>query len=150
MNRETTRARSGLVDRAMSALGAASATATRSLNRHAADFEISDAKLELLAVLCSHEGDRCCLHELGDELGVTRPNVTKLVDGLEEGGLVERVAHPRDGRMVQATLTERGAEVARQALPGRRERLEECWSALDDSEIETLILLLERIPPQPE
>ena len=59
-------------------------------------------------MLCCQDERRACLHALGDELGVTRPNVTKLVDGLERGGLVERLPHPSDGRMVQAHLTPRG------------------------------------------
>ena len=59
-------------------------------------------------MLCCRDERRACLHALGDELGVTRPNVTKLVDGLERGGLVERLPHPSDGRMVQAHLTAAG------------------------------------------
>ena len=148
MNRATTPSRSDLANRATAALSAASAAAARSLDAHAAEYELSDARLEVLAVLCDQE--QCCLHELGDELGVTRPNITKLVDGLEACGLVERIPHPHDGRMVRAVLTERGAAVARDAIPGRRKRLAECWSALSDEELDTLASLLERLTPDSE
>jgi DNA-binding MarR family transcriptional regulator len=146
MNRETTRtARAEVVARATAALDAAAVRAARRLERHAADYELSDAKLEVLAVLGGCESQCCCLHELGDELHVTRPNVTKLVDGLERCGMVERVRHPTDGRMVQARLTAAGAALAERALPGRATSMQDYWDVLDDDEIETLTGLLERL-----
>jgi DNA-binding MarR family transcriptional regulator len=115
------------------------------LEQHASDYELSDAKLEVLAVLGQCESQCCCLYELGDELQVTRPNVTKLVDGLERCGMVERVRHPTDGRMVQARLTAAGAALAEQALPGRSTSMQAYWDALEEDEIETLTRLLERL-----
>ena len=129
----------------MAALDAAATRAARGRERHASEFALSDAKLAVLAVLRGCEHRRCCLHELGDELRVTRPNVTKLVDGLERTGMVERVRHPHDGRMVQAKLTPDGAAVARRALPGRAAGIERYWEALDDDEMEILTRLLERL-----
>ena len=124
MNRETTEgpaSRSELARRATDAVERLACDAGRELDRHAGGYGLSDAKLEVLEVLCCHDERRACLHALGDELGVTRPNVTKLVDGLERGGLVERLPHPSDGRMVHAHLTPQGAEIAGEALPGRHE-----------------------------
>jgi DNA-binding MarR family transcriptional regulator len=150
MNRETTRAqRERIAARASAALEAAAGGAARARARHAAGFELSDAKLEVLAVLQDCDSERCCLHQLGDELGVTRPNVTKLVDGLERCGMVERVPHPSDGRMVQACLTRRGKEMARRALPGRTRRMHAYWDSLDDEELESLADLLERVNAGP-
>jgi DNA-binding MarR family transcriptional regulator len=144
MNRSTIdeRGRAELARRAADALERLACTASRELDRHAAGFGLSDAKLEVIEALCCKGGRRACLHTLGDELGVTRPNVTKLVDGLERGGLVERLPHPTDGRMVQAHLTDEGADVAEQALPGRNELIRRLWDALDDDELERLAELL--------
>jgi DNA-binding MarR family transcriptional regulator len=120
MNPETTLGdgeRSRLAREATEALEAVAAAAGRKLDRHAAAFGLSDAKLEVLEVLSCCADRRACLHALGDELGVTRPNITKLVDGLERCGLVERLPHPSDRRMVQAHLTDAGREVVAGALP---------------------------------
>jgi DNA-binding MarR family transcriptional regulator len=117
----------------------------RDLDRHAAEHGITDAKLEVLEVLSCCSGRRACLHALGDRLGVTRPNITKLVDGLERQGLVVRLPHPEDRRMVQAQLTPEGAAVAARALPGRVARLEALWRQLDDAELEQLASLLTRV-----
>lgn len=95
-------------------------------------------------------GRRACLYSLGDRLGVTRPNITKLVDGLERSGLVTRVPHPDDRRMVQAQLTPEGAAVAARALPGRVALMERAWASLDDEELERLVWVLRRAASDPE
>ncbi len=147
MNPATTAAssRAELARRASAALDRVACAAERRLDRHAGGFGLSDAKLEVLEVLCCCDDRRACLHALGDELGVTRPNVTKLVDGLERGGLVERLPHPTDRRMVQAHLTRQGLRVAEEALPGRGEVLERLWDRLDDDELAQLVALLQAV-----
>ena len=91
---------------------------------------------------CPDEG--ACLYTVSDKLGVSRPNVTKLVDGLERGGLVERSRHPSDGRKVRAQLTPEGTRLARDALPGRERRMRDIWAELTDEELDTLTTLLQR------
>jgi DNA-binding MarR family transcriptional regulator len=147
MNPETTAAgsRAELARRASEALDRVAGAADRRLERHAGGYGLSDAKLEILEVLSCCDGRRACLHALGDELGVTRPNVTKLVDGLERGGLVERLPHPSDRRMVQAHVTRQGLAVAEEALPGRGEAMERIWDALDDDELAQLVALLQAV-----
>ena len=147
MNPETIDApadRADLAQRATEALERVACAAGRELDRHAGGYGLSDAKLEVLEVLCCRTSDRrACLHALGDELGVTRPNVTKLVDGLERGGLVERLPHPSDGRMVQAHVTRRAWTMAAEALPGRNDLMRRLWDALDDDELAQLVDLLD-------
>lgn len=151
MNPETTTAtaRAELVRAAAEALDRAACAAGRRLERHAVGYGLSDAKLEVLEVLCCRHERRACLHALGDELGVTRPNVTKLVDGLERGGLVERLPHPSDRRMVQAHVTRQGLEVAEEALPGRDEVIASLWDGLDDDELSQLVALLQAVGRPP-
>ena len=50
------------------------------------------------------------MSELGEELGVTSRNVTKLVDELETEGLVRRLPHPSDRRATMVELTKEGQE----------------------------------------
>jgi DNA-binding MarR family transcriptional regulator len=152
MNPETTAGspRAELARRASAALERAAGAAGRRLERYAGGFGLSDAKLEVLEVLCCRGDRRACLHTLGDELDVTRPNVTKLVDGLERGGLVERLPHPSDRRMVQAHVTPEGLELAEQALPGRGALMERLWDALEDDELAQLVALLQAVSDQAE
>jgi len=53
--------------------------------------------------------------ELADALGVDRPNLTTLVDELEDRGLVRRRPHPTDGRVKLVEATRKGKALARRA-----------------------------------
>jgi DNA-binding MarR family transcriptional regulator len=60
--------------------------------------------------------------ELAASVGVSRPTLTSLVDGLEQAGLVKRAPVPSDRRGIQLELTEAGREAtarAEEALSGR-------------------------------
>jgi DNA-binding MarR family transcriptional regulator len=47
---------------------------------------------------------------ISDELGVTRPNVTALVDALEEEGLVRRKPRPTDRRATVIEMSGQGVQ----------------------------------------
>lgn len=48
--------------------------------------------------------------ELATSVGVSRPTLTSLVDGLEQGGLLKRVPVPGDRRGIRLELTDAGRE----------------------------------------
>jgi len=48
--------------------------------------------------------------ELASAVGVSRPTLTSLVDGLEHSGMVKRVPVPTDRRGIQLELTDAGRE----------------------------------------
>ena len=52
--------------------------------------------------------------ELGRRLGITASTLTRNLDRLVEGGLVERRADPGDGRAARVVLTRAGAAAARE------------------------------------
>jgi DNA-binding MarR family transcriptional regulator len=58
----------------------------------------------------------CRLTSLAIREGVTQPAMTQLIGRLAEAGLVERIADPADGRVVQVRLTADG----KATLAGRR------------------------------
>ena len=72
------------------------------------------------------------------------PDVTRLLDRMEEGGLVSRVRSSIDRRQVSTTLTERGralVESLEEAVAAEHERQ---LGHLDDTQLRTLIELLTR------
>jgi len=76
------------------------------------DDAVSFPRLRVLTVLeCG--GERT-MKQLAEALEVTPRRVTVLVDALEADGLVERYAHPTDGRSTLVVITEAGAEQQRQ------------------------------------
>ncbi len=48
------------------------------------------------------------MHELADALVIERYNLTRLVDRLEQEGLVTRARSPEDGRAAYVTITDKG------------------------------------------
>lgn len=127
---------------AASALDEIAASSSRALNRHARAWGLSEAKLAALEVLAEQESGCCCLYDIGDCLGVSRPNVTKLIDGLQREGLVERRPHAGDGRMIEAHLTDKGRGVLRDAAPGREAAIADVWAGLSDAELADVTRLL--------
>jgi DNA-binding MarR family transcriptional regulator len=55
------------------------------------------------------------MRELAAILGVDPPNLTPVVDDLEQAGLVERQAHPTDRRVKLVVATPAGAALAQKA-----------------------------------
>ena len=73
---------------------------------------MSYARLKLIGML--HKKGPMIMSELGVMLDVSARNITKLVDGLEQEGLVRRVAHCTDRRATVIETTPQGSEVGEQ------------------------------------
>jgi DNA-binding MarR family transcriptional regulator len=84
-------------------------------------------------------------HELGERLLVTRGTVTGLLDTLQRQGLVRRIPHPDDRRMLLIELTETGRTVLRKTWRTHFPAQTEMMSVLSDSEKETLVRLLGKL-----
>lgn len=76
---------------------------------------------------------------IAEEVGVSRPAASQLVDRLEEHGIAERRADPEDGRVVLVDYVPGMREVARRMMEVRRRRLEEAFVGMDDREVETVL-----------
>ena len=85
--------------------------------------------------------------DLARGLGLTASGVTRLLDGLERDGLVEKMTCSEDARVSYAVLTDAGAERLERAscshVGSVRALFEERYT---DEEIETLAELLGRLP----
>jgi DNA-binding MarR family transcriptional regulator len=78
---------------------------------------------------------------------LTRSGITRLVQGLERGGLVERVECPEDARGFLVALTPAGLGLVRDARVTHLEGVAELFAdRYSDAELETLSTLLERLP----
>ena len=102
---------------------------------------------EALTLLARADGGQMRRVDLARELQLTASGVTRLLDGLEEQGLVKKKACATDARVSYAQLTERGRRRLEQAsdvhLTTIRALFEECYSA---RELALLSELLARLP----
>lgn len=106
---------------------------------------------EALALLARAEGHQLRRVDLAKQLQLTASGVTRLLDGLEEQGLVRKKACSTDGRVCYAELTGAGRRTLEQASAVHtatiRTLFEERYSA---QELALLAELLARLhEPQP-
>ena len=75
---------------------------------------------------------------LGDLLLVSKSHVTKLVDALNDAGLVERHANLQDRRVINISITEKG-QIKLDSLKNRiQEQIKMLISNLQPSELENI------------
>ena len=102
---------------------------------------LSQSKLGILLYLSS-EPELCAKPSaLATHCGVSRAAITKLLDGLEQEGYVERARHPSDRRALVVNLMPFGQAFLEQITP-MLFQLPELMAALDITERQTLIGLI--------
>ena len=103
------------------------------------------AEFDLLAALVAH-GGRALMRTIGDDLGLSKSNVTRLTDRVEGEGLVERERDAIDGRVVHLRLTRAGREEFRRVLPAYQRALRIRFAALlTDSDVVALARALGKL-----
>jgi DNA-binding MarR family transcriptional regulator len=119
---------------------------TRELEPQLAGHGLTLSDYDVLVQLAAAPERRLRPVELARAVLLTRSGMTRLVQGLERAGLVERVPAPDDGRSSLVALTDAGRDVLRGAsrthLAGVRERFADRF---DDDELRTLFALLDRL-----
>jgi MarR family transcriptional regulator, organic hydroperoxide resistance regulator len=86
----------------------------RYFNEALRPLDLTASQAEVLRVLQGHQP--LSLGELGDLLVCEHGSPSRLVNGLVEAGLVQRVPSERDGRSVTLTLTAKGETQAIQVV----------------------------------
>ncbi|WP_042381270.1 MarR family winged helix-turn-helix transcriptional regulator [Streptacidiphilus melanogenes] len=86
---------------------------------------IHHTMFEVLIELCRKPGEGLSQRALGAELVLTSGGVTRLIDRMEEVGLVRRRPSPTDRRVTVVTATARGCEVFVQAAAVHAEVVQE-------------------------
>jgi len=124
---------------------------TRRLERELADeHALTLSDYDVLVQLAQAPGARLRPVELARAVLLTRSGITRLVQGLERAGLVERVDCLEDRRGWLVQLTPRGAEALRRAAATHLRGVAELFAdRFDVRETATLRSLLDRLPGGP-
>jgi DNA-binding MarR family transcriptional regulator len=94
------------------------------------------ARLSALSVLVF--GGPMTLGELAAAEQVKPPTMTRIVTGLEAGGLTQRIADSKDGRRVSVSATAKGVRLLQAARQRRIEALAGQLKLLSDKELRLL------------
>jgi DNA-binding MarR family transcriptional regulator len=105
---------------------------------------LSLAKAGVLMLLAESK-QPLSLHELAEQEGCVRSNITQLVDRLEKDGLVRRRSDPMDRRSTRATLTPAGERAYSKAARALAEEQRAIVSALGAAEAASLKHALNRL-----
>ena len=112
-----------------------------------ADWGLTINDYEALLLLSHAEGERLRRTDLVKNLQLTASGVTRLLDGLECAGLVEKAQCASDARVTYAVLTDAGRSKLEDASCSHVAAIRELFEArYSDAELRTLADLLGRLP----
>lgn len=114
-------------------------------NRFFNRFKISSTKFNLLVILYNSSEEGRTLSEIGEEMLVTKANITGLVDRLEKQGYVKRKKHHQDRRKIMAVITDRGRKFTEKIIEEYVIWSKDIMTILDDDEKNQLIGLLKKV-----
>jgi DNA-binding MarR family transcriptional regulator len=102
---------------------------------------------EVLLRLSQAEGNEMRRIDLADSVMLTASGITRLLDGLEREGCVEKGVCPSDARVSYARLTDVGRDKLREASVTHLAGIDELFTGrYSEEELETLGRLLSRLP----
>ena len=132
---------------AFSALLRGYAAATRQLNAQlTADHGLTISDYEVLLRIARAPEQRMRRVDLAEQVLLSASGVTRLLDGLERSGLVERASCDTDRRVVYAVLTDSGLAKLRTASESHLAQIDSFFAArFDDDELGDLSALLARL-----
>src|SRR4051812_50226485 len=74
-------------------------------------YGITATQYNVLRILRGSEPEGLCRNDLRDRMLTRMPDVTRLLDRMEEAGLVERTRETEDRRMVTSGTTAKGMQI---------------------------------------
>jgi DNA-binding MarR family transcriptional regulator len=133
--------------RAFVALVRAHAAATRRLSTQLSlDHGLTLSDYEVLLRLARAPDRRMRRVDLAEQVLLTASGITRLLDGLEQSGFVDRAACASDRRVVYAVLTDAGLTKLREASESHLDQIDALFrTSLDDEELAGLTTLLTRL-----
>lgn len=110
-------------------------------------FDLKKVEFSLLMIVMANEA--IAPKRLARALAVTAPNLTLLLDRLQDRGLISRERNPADGRSQHVLLTAKGRKLARDAAAASEPMERELLRSLSRAEHAMLIELLDKLAGRP-
>lgn len=89
--------------------------------------------------------EACKMSDLADATHQSAASLTGVVDRLRDKHLIERLRDEKDRRQVMVAVTPPGRELISEIKQARREQMQMAFAHLGESEVEALIMLLDRV-----
>ena len=108
-------------------------------------YGISATQYNVLRILRGAGEGGLCRNELRDRMLTRMPDMTRLLDRMEEAGLVSRSREREDRRMVLTRITSRGRDLLGELDRPMSDLHRDQLSGLTDEQLRSLIDLLTRV-----
>ena len=131
-----------LEQEAQLSIGRTDAVLSDALERMLKPFGISVTQYNVLRILRGAGPDGLCRNEVRDRLLTRMPDVTRLLDRMEDAGLISRTRSTEDRRLVTTRLTKRGRELVDSLDAPVAEEHRRRLGHLTERQLRTLIELL--------
>jgi DNA-binding MarR family transcriptional regulator len=106
---------------------------------------LTKARYNVLRMLHGTDGNRKLMSEIVTGMNVSPTNITKLVDGLERDGYVQRAGNLNDKRKIWVELLPAGACVVEDTLPEVVRHVSGLWQGLSREDKKVLVHLLAKL-----
>ena len=103
---------------------------------------ITGTQYNVLRILRGAEPDGLCRNEVSQRLLNRMPDATRLLDRMEEAGLVTRERSTTDRRLVTTRITTKGREIVDSLDDSADEQHEKALGHMSEQQLRTLIKLL--------
>ncbi|MDR3608819.1 MAG: MarR family transcriptional regulator [Oligoflexia bacterium] len=117
----------------------------RELEGHFSKNGLSQARFLALIVLEREKSHQLKCIDMTQALGVSKPNITRLLDSLEADGLIERRGSKEDKRCSMIAITTEGSRALASVLPGYYRIMNQAMKPFDSNSKEKLIQLLGQV-----
>lgn len=97
-----------------------------------------DMPFSHVQILCMLSGRSMTIGEISKNLGIAKPNITPLLDALNERGLLERIRSTKDRRVVNVELLPAGVEMAENIKSSIAEQVTEWPESINASDAKRL------------
>lgn len=109
------------------------------------NFKLSKPQFTALYKIYLAGEEGIALSALGEQMSVTRANITSLVDRMVAAGLIIRSVNENDRRSIKAVITKEGKEILEKVLPDNEVLKSEVLSFLTENEKENFYELLVKV-----
>ena len=106
-------------------------------------IELTSAQIKALTSF--HGAEEYTMSDFSQNLGVTLPTTTSMINRLIQFGFIERKRDNNDRRVVKVKLTVRGRAILRKLMEERRIALELLLQALNNEELKTFLESIENV-----
>ena len=103
---------------------------------------ITGTQYNVLRILRGAEPDGLCRNEVSQRLLNRMPDATRLLDRMEDAGLVTRERSASDRRLVTTRITRKGRQIVDDLDDAADEQHEQALGHLSEQQLKTLIKLL--------